>query len=237
MAPRKSTSKSIKSFGDTPVTSTNVPATNTEHLLFSGLHFYFFPNSRTNRARAIRIDKASEHGAIFCPQLNPKVSHIIMDDGMHWDEFTKYHKTATTLPENVIIVNGRYVADCLSYGIVLAHEQRVYQVPGRSPESGEASKLRRIASAPSLVDKVSHANSTSLQRANTEQIVQKAEPLEATQEYNSIVEVIGRGPTASGKAKAAATDGLTESADEVHAYEDDLSAMISEAKATAHLVS
>lgn len=221
-----------------PAPSANRADTSTEHLLFSGLHFYFFPNSRTNRARALRIDKASEHGAIFCQQLNAKVSHIIVDDGMHWDEFTKHHKSAEPMAKDVVIVNGRYVADCLSYGMLLTHEQRVYQVPGQSPDIGQAGKLKRIASAPSLADKVLHVNPAPLKRANTEQRAQKVEsPRAPTQEYNSIVEVIGRGPTANGKAKAIAPDTPAVPSSEVPVYNDDLSAMISEAKAIAHLVS
>ena len=234
MPPRISAKGAKHSFDAAP---TPTATTNTDLLLFSGLHFYFFPNSRTNRGRALRIDKAIQHGANFCQQLNPKVTHVIMDDGMHWDEFTKYHKDLSLLPENVIIVNGRYIADCLAYGIILAPAQRVYEISGRASISAESSKLKRIASEPTLAEKAKTSKAVKLQRSKTDQgSEQNKAPREPTQEYNSIVSLIGRGATAVPKVPVKDAKGDKPAQNEDTVYKDDLSAMIDETKATAHLV-
>ena len=235
MPPRKGAKGASKSFGGTPGSSGNPPTTSDAPLLFSGLHFYFFPNSRTNRARSLRIDKAVQHGASFCQQLNPKVTHVIMDDGMHWDEFTKHHMDLSPLPLDAVIVNGRYIADCLAYGILLAHEQRVYQIPGRS--TGAGGKIRRIASEPNLVDKKAETPASKLQRSGTDQAIQRLpSPPSPNIEVNSIVDVIGRGPTVTTKARPTGKTAEEQVLENEPVYKDDLSAMIDEAKATAHLV-
>jgi DNA polymerase/3'-5' exonuclease PolX len=219
------------------VSSGNVTPTSSEPLLFTSLHFYFFPNSRTNRARALRIDKAIQHGAVFSSSLNPKVTHVIMDDGMQWDEFTKYHKDHGMLGEAVIVANERYIADCLACGILLDHKQRIYQIPGRDSDGVGPSKLRKVASAPDLTKKAIKADVPKLSRSKTDQAVPKSfsEPYE-TFEVDSIVDVIGKPNAPRAKEQIAEPNNDARLTGKQPQYEDELAAMISEAKATSHLV-
>jgi hypothetical protein len=204
--------------------------------LFSGAHFYFFPNSRTNRARALRIDKAIQNGAAFCPQWTTKVTHVIMDDGMHFEEFTKYHKELRKIPGTVIVVNGRYVADCIAYGMVLVHDQRVYQVPGHAVTEDESSKLKRTASAPLFPAKAAKALESALQRSVTDQAAPKVKRKPyATQEYDSIVDRIKRANLPK-KVSPNHETFAPKVSNAAPIYNDDLSVMINEAKAIAHLV-
>jgi DNA polymerase IV len=237
MTSRRSTKAQKRSLDRLATAPENIsPTASSEQLLFSGLHFYFFPNSRTNRARALRIDKATQYGATFCPQWSSKVTHIIMDDGMQYEEFMKYHKDLVSVPENVILINGRYVADCMSYGVILTHNQRLYQVPGRQTVEEARSKLKKVASEPSLSAKATKTTEGPLHRSMTEQAPSGSNirPYE-TQEYNSIVDLIGR-PTTLRMESLSADCIDPEAPNNTGVYDDDLTAMIGEAKAIAHLV-
>jgi hypothetical protein len=52
----------------------------------------FFPNSDTNKARKMRIEKAEEYGATWVRDWTPGITHIIMDDNMTYQDLTKYLK-------------------------------------------------------------------------------------------------------------------------------------------------
>jgi hypothetical protein len=52
----------------------------------------FFPNSDTNKARKMRIEKAKEYGATWVKDWNPGITHVIMDDNMTYQDLAKYVK-------------------------------------------------------------------------------------------------------------------------------------------------
>ena len=96
--------------------------------------------------------------------------------------------------------------------------------------------MKRTASAPALTDGPSKVD-PKLQRSKTDDAVLKEKPKAyETQEYDSIVETIGKPNPPREKAKAVEQEDKVLLTANATNQDDDLGAMISEVKATAHLV-
>jgi hypothetical protein len=162
-----------------------------------------------------------------------------MDDGMRFEEFTKYHKDLQSISDDVIVVNGRYATDCMTYGLILAHNQRVYQVQGHSTPQAESTKPKSSASEPSLpAANTTKVSDEYLQHSMTDQQASRrtTERYE-TQKHYPIVGLISKHARPKKLLPLTFGGAVPQSIDGVTAYNDDLSTMIYEAKATAHLVS
>ena len=100
-----------------------------ERQIFTDLIFFFFPNNDANATRRMRIAKAVQYGATWSKDWRSDITHIIMDDGMPFEEFTKFMKISI-VPDHIVVVNDKYRADCLSYCMLLSPDQKCYEVAG-----------------------------------------------------------------------------------------------------------
>ncbi|KAK4508590.1 hypothetical protein PRZ48_002329 [Zasmidium cellare] len=103
-----------------------VPA---EQQLFDGLHFYFFPNDDRHPARKLRIAKATQFGAVWDKTWNSDITHVVMDKGMNYQQLIKFLKM-DHLPESVIVVSEDYVAQSITYRVLLDPKQARFAVKG-----------------------------------------------------------------------------------------------------------
>jgi DNA polymerase IV len=60
----------------------------------------FFPNNDDNQARRMRIAKAMQYGATWVKDWHDGVTHVIMDNGLKYEELTK-HLGVESLPVNL----------------------------------------------------------------------------------------------------------------------------------------
>ncbi|KAK4987499.1 hypothetical protein LTR66_007580 [Elasticomyces elasticus] len=97
--------------------------------IFNGMHFYFFPNNDVHPARRMRIVKALEYGATWQKDWNTRVTHVIVDRGMNYNQVTAFLKLQV-LPNNTIMVGEGYPADCIAYRMLVDPKQQRYQVAG-----------------------------------------------------------------------------------------------------------
>jgi hypothetical protein len=108
----------------------------------------FFPDNDVNKLRSIRIRKAMEYGARFVhPWQNGEgVTHVIVDTEMHYEDVLK-HVGLEAIPDDIIIVNQRYPADCISNRILVDPNQKLYEVVWRKRSSNRpranSGKLRQ----------------------------------------------------------------------------------------------
>ncbi|KAH7054584.1 DNA polymerase beta-like protein [Macrophomina phaseolina] len=97
--------------------------------IFKDRVFFFFPNNDTNGARRMRITKALEYGATWVVEWCDDVTHVVLDKSVSFGHLKKYLKV-DALPEDVVVVNEIYPADCIMYKALIDHKQPHYQVPG-----------------------------------------------------------------------------------------------------------
>jgi DNA polymerase IV len=90
----------------------------------------------------MRIRKAMEYGARFVhPWKNGEgVTHIIVDLEMHYEDILR-HVQLETIPEDIVVVNQRYISDCISNQILVNPKQKLYEVIRRRPHANSG-KLR-----------------------------------------------------------------------------------------------
>lgn len=182
------------------------------------------------------MDKAVQFGASLANQWNSTITHLIMDEGMPYDEFKKFHKDVKALPGHVVVINGKYIADCITFGLLIGHTQRAYQVPGYVlPESTVA---EAITSIPTAFQKVAEGVATAVSKTSKVPIEPK---VNTTSEEGTGRKYI---MTAKGTIKSSITKAISLSppddnarANDTFNYDDALSKMITEAKGVAHLVS
>lgn len=115
------------------------PAIAQEAKLFSGLHFYFFPNNDTHPARRMRITKSIEHGAKWEKTWNPEVvTHVVMDNSMSFAQLTRFLKLES-IPPNISLVSEKYTADCIAYRSLLDPSSAHFSVNGfQAPQASES---------------------------------------------------------------------------------------------------
>ncbi|KAK3720418.1 hypothetical protein LTR37_003830 [Vermiconidia calcicola] len=118
-----------------------------EQQLFSGLHFYFFPNTDKHPARKMRIAKAEEFGATWEREFNDQVTHIIVDKAMDFRLLTKFLKQ-DNLPSRVAVVSEKYPAECLSFRAILDPQQLQFKVKGYEPPATKPATARLKHSPP-----------------------------------------------------------------------------------------
>lgn len=106
---------------------------NEEPKLFTGLHFYFFPNNDAHPARRMRIAKSVEHGATWVKTWDhDAITHVILDNSMTLSQLLKFLKLET-LPSSVTIVSESYPAECISYRTLLDPTSPAFTVNGFQP--------------------------------------------------------------------------------------------------------
>lgn len=100
--------------------------------VFDGCHLYFFPNNDAAPARKRRIMKACEYGAIWHKQWDAQVTHVVMDKSVTFDHLLAWLKFEG-LPDNVVMVNEVYPAECIIYGVLLDPSVPRFAVKGSIP--------------------------------------------------------------------------------------------------------
>lgn len=84
-----------------------------------------------------------EYGARFVhPWKNGEgVTHIIVDLEMHYEDVLR-HVQLETIQEDIVVVNQRYISDCISNQILVDPKQKLYEVIRRRPHANSG-KLRQ----------------------------------------------------------------------------------------------
>ncbi|KAJ5939649.1 hypothetical protein N7466_002783 [Penicillium verhagenii] len=117
-----------------PVSKKRKPNKNTkvvpeDQQIFRDLVFFFFPNSDTSPPRRLRIQRAQEYGAQWAREGSDKVTHVIVDKSLSYQDLLT-HLKLETFPKNVIIVNEVYPSDCIKFRTVLSPHYGRFCVEG-----------------------------------------------------------------------------------------------------------
>ncbi|KAJ5698593.1 hypothetical protein N7462_000598 [Penicillium macrosclerotiorum] len=105
------------------------PAVPEEQRIFKELVFFFFPNNVISPSRRLRIQRAREYGAHWATEWAANITHVIVEKGLGYQDLLKFLKLAS-LPENVALVNGVYISDCIRFRSVLSPLQGRFRVEG-----------------------------------------------------------------------------------------------------------
>ena len=97
--------------------------------IFKGLSFFFFPNNDVAPARAFRIRKALEWGALWIKTWKEGITHVVVDKNLSIKDLLTFLKIQS-LPQDIIVVNEDYPADCIRFRFVVNPRQSHYQVQG-----------------------------------------------------------------------------------------------------------
>lgn len=95
---------------------------------FTGLAFFFFPNSNVNGVRKKRIDKAREYGATWTRSIED-ATHVIVDKGLTYADLRPLLEGGVDITKKSV-VNADFLIDCWTHRVLVSHEQDKYQVPG-----------------------------------------------------------------------------------------------------------
>ena len=117
--------------------------------IFKGLSFYFFPNNDVAPARAFRIRKAMEWGAVWVKTWKMGITHILIDRNLSFKDLLVYLKL-DSLPQDIVIVNEDYPADCIRFRAVVNPRQPHYQVRGYEEKKESRPSPPRTSSEISL---------------------------------------------------------------------------------------
>ncbi|KAJ5946499.1 hypothetical protein N7454_003338 [Penicillium verhagenii] len=117
-----------------PVSKKRKPNKNTkvvpeDQQIFKDLVFFFFPNSDTSPPRRLRIQRAQEYGAQWAREGSDRVTHVIVDKSLSYQDLLT-HLKLDTFPKNVIIVNEVYPSDCIKFSSVLSPHYGRFCVEG-----------------------------------------------------------------------------------------------------------
>lgn len=107
--------------------------------VFRDRHMYFFPNNDLAPARKMRIAKACEYGATWHKQWDAQVTHVIMDKSMNFEQLMKWLKLGK-LPDHLIVVKINYLAECISYGVLLDPSVSRFAVKGLALSRADSTK-------------------------------------------------------------------------------------------------
>ena len=102
--------------------------------IFKGLRFFFLPNNDIDPARRMRIRKAREWGALWMPEWDDSVTHIIVDRSLTGKDLEKYFE-GKSLSDDAAVVNERYPSDCLQYGFLIDANPALHHIPGWREEA------------------------------------------------------------------------------------------------------
>lgn len=97
--------------------------------IFKGLSFFFFPNNAVAPARAFRIRKAMEWGAVWSKVWKQGITHVIMDKSLTYKDLLSFLKIQA-LPPDIVLVNEDYPADCIRFRFVINPQQPQYTLAG-----------------------------------------------------------------------------------------------------------
>jgi DNA polymerase IV len=118
--------------------------------VFNGLQFYFFPNSTTNPARRMRIEKAQQYGATWHQTWNKDVTHIILDNSMTLAQLYKYLKVES-LPPGMFVVSENYPSECITYRSLSDPLKGRFAVKGaEAPSAMISAKIPTVIKSPEL---------------------------------------------------------------------------------------
>lgn len=201
--------------------------------LFTGLHFFYFPNSDVHPVRKLRIRKAIEHGAVWEKQWSPKVTHVIVDQGMEFQQLLNYIN-AQKLPEGVILANENYPAMCLTNQFMISPDEphfRVNGAPGKPiPIEGPTGTSANTEQSDTSLKLKPAAPAVIARQPDT-----PTEPSPPQQEQQIQQPIEARSENRQGKVESSPTlqdDMPTRSHDD-----DELDRIIQEAKKLQHMVS
>ncbi|KAF3385372.1 DNA polymerase lambda [Penicillium rolfsii] len=190
-----------------------------EQRIFKELVFFFFPNNDISPSRRLRIQRAREYGAHCTLDWTDKVTHVIVDKDLQYQDLIKHIKIEP-FPGNVVFVNESYPAECIRFRSILSPSQMRFRVEG-NPASGQHDTLTpALAAVPVSVD------SLPLKAPRKEQ-EQTPEPSQSPAQ-----QVIYDSQPAP---EVVSTPAVPENSSEETRQRDALDETIAEAKATSHL--
>ena len=110
--------------------------------IFKGLSIFFFPNNDVAPARAFRIRKALERGALWIKTWREGITHVVVDKNLSHKDLLTFLEIRS-LPQDIIVVNEDYPADCIRFRFVVnprrpQYHVKSYEEPKASPPNAPA---------------------------------------------------------------------------------------------------
>lgn len=97
--------------------------------IFTGLVFYFVPNSRNNLARNLRMKKVEQLGGKIVSQFDTAtITHLVVDKNLN-SSIVNRIIGRESIPRSIAIFNEFWTPDCVVYGKLMDHSAK-YSVPG-----------------------------------------------------------------------------------------------------------
>lgn len=96
--------------------------------LFDGLHFFFVPNSRVNKARDLKMRKVESLGGTVMTTWSDRVTHLIIESTFSAKPVLMY-LNLKSLPAGVKVFNEHWTPDCVIFNTLLDGGTK-YQVLG-----------------------------------------------------------------------------------------------------------
>ncbi|KAH8808235.1 hypothetical protein F5884DRAFT_361242 [Xylogone sp. PMI_703] len=111
--------------------------------IFRGFTFYYIPPNDIAKQRRIQITRAREYGALWEKEFTPKVTHIVVDKNLTYQDVMKYLQLKA-VPASVTMTNENYPIDCITFRAVLNYKQKQYFLRGQ-PDLTEEKQLQLTA--------------------------------------------------------------------------------------------
>lgn len=111
--------------------------------LFDALTFYFIPNDDVVKPRRLRIQSAVAQGARWTRQLEPGVTHVIVEPEVTASAVVKYIKDKVNIP-GIAFVKTNWLTESLSHKSVSNPKDGRFQLKGASVAFAE---IQRLSSA------------------------------------------------------------------------------------------
>ncbi|EPS40748.1 hypothetical protein H072_5399 [Dactylellina haptotyla CBS 200.50] len=105
-----------------------------EKQVFKTLVFFFIKPDEKRAERKMRMDKAREYGAEVVLEYSNKVTHIIADKDLNYDDVLRFLKF-DKVPDEMAVTNPRWPGDCIKHGKLVNPTDFWYQVPGCPEEN------------------------------------------------------------------------------------------------------
>jgi len=110
----------------------------------------------------MRIEKAIQYGASWIKNWSDGITHVVTDSNASYQDLLTF-LIRSSLPENIIVVNERYPADCISFRSLLEPTLVNYRVHGAPEAAPKPSKDDRASlSVAETVEKLHAAAESNL---------------------------------------------------------------------------
>ena len=106
--------------------------------VFKDSSFFFYPNDDGQAARKFRIRRFREYGGTWVREWRPEtITHVVLDRGLTFQNI-RDGLMLDAIPENLVVVNENFPADCIEFGLMVRPTQWMYEVKDPEKEAKAA---------------------------------------------------------------------------------------------------